>query len=68
MAFRIIKIIATTPGKRGTLVFAEGLAVVTGLYWGIEKNPVADMLAGHNKLKKRPTTGPRWWSWATTPR
>ena len=52
MAFRIIKIIATTPGKRGTLVFAAGLAVVTGLYWGIEKNSVADMLAGHDKLKK----------------
>jgi len=52
LAFRIIKILATTPGKHGQLVFAAGLAVVTGLYWGIEKNPVADMLAGHDKLKK----------------
>ena len=52
MAFRIIKIIATTPGKRGALVFAAGLAVVAGLYWGIEKNSVADMLTGHDKLKK----------------
>ena len=52
MAFRIIKIIARTPGKRGALVFAAGLALVTGLYRGIEKNSVADMLAGHDKLKK----------------
>ena len=52
MAFWIIKIIATTPGKRGALVFAAGLALVTGLYRGIEKNSVADMLAGHDRLKK----------------
>jgi hypothetical protein len=48
----IIKIIATTPGKRGALVFAAGLAVVAGFYWGIEKNSIADMLAGHDKVKK----------------
>jgi len=52
LAFRIIKIIARTPGKRGALVFAAGLALVTGLYRGIEKNSVADMLAGHDRLKK----------------
>jgi len=48
LAFWIIKIIATTPGNRGVLVFAEGLAVVTGLCWGIETNSVADTLAGHD--------------------
>ena len=56
MVFRIIKIIATTPGKRGTLVFAAGLAVVTGPYWGIEKM----VIPGHDAevMKRYPASKP----------